>query len=376
MASQLFSPITLAGIELRNRIIVAPMCQYSADEGAATDWHLMHLGQYAVSGVGLIITEAVGVEMAGRISPGCLSLCSDVQEARLKRVVDFCQTFGNTKMGIQLSHAGRKGSTDLPWLGGKPIPAADPRGWATEAPSATPYAPIGWETPAALDEAGLARIKAAFVDAAVRADRIGFEVAELHAAHGYLLHQFLSPLSNLRTDNYGGTLENRMRFPLEVFDAVAAVWPKHKALGVRFSATDWVARSSWDIAESTQFAAELKTHGCDFIDVSSAGNSPEQNIEVGPGYQTGFAAEIRRHTQMPTMAVGQITEPHQAEAVIRSGQADMVALARGMLNNPRWAWHAAEALNAEAAYAPQYMRSNRALRGMPIPGNPPTAVKK
>jgi 2,4-dienoyl-CoA reductase-like NADH-dependent reductase (Old Yellow Enzyme family) len=376
MASQLFSPITLGGIELRNRIIVAPMCQYSADEGAATDWHLMHLGQYAVSGVGLIITEAVGVEMAGRISPGCLSLCSDVQEACLKRVVDFCQTFGNTTMGIQLSHAGRKGSTDLPWLGGKPIPAADPRGWATEAPSASPYAPIGWETPAALDEAGLARIKAAFVNAAVRADRIGFEVAELHAAHGYLLHQFLSPLSNLRSDNYGGTLENRMRFPLEVFDAVAAVWPKHKALGVRFSAIDWVARSSWDIAESTQFAAELKTHGCDFIDVSSAGNSPEQNIEVGPGYQTGFAAEIRRHTQMPTMAVGQITEPHQAEAVIRSGQADMVALARGMLNNPRWAWHAAEALKAEAAYAPQYMRSNRALRGMPIPGNPPTAVKK
>jgi NADPH2 dehydrogenase len=290
-------------------------------------------------------------------------------------VVEFCQTFGNTTMGIQLGHAGRKGSTDLPWLGGKPIAAADPRGWATEAPSATPYSPDGWETPAALDEAGMARIKAAFVDAAIRADRIGFEVAELHAAHGYLLHQFLSPLSNLRSDAYGGSLENRMRFPLEVFDAVAEVWPKHKALGVRFSATDWVARSSWDIAESTRFAAALKAHGCDFIDVSSAGNSPEQNIEVGPGYQTGFAAEIRRETGLPTMAVGQITEPHQAEAVIRSGQADMVALARGMLNNPRWAWHAAEALNAQAAYAPQYMRSNKALRGLPIPGNPPVAAK-
>jgi NADPH2 dehydrogenase len=189
------------------------------------------------------------------------------------------------------------------------------------------------------------------------------------------LHQFLSPLSNLRSDAYGGSLENRMRFPLEVFDAVAEVWPKHKALGVRFSATDWVARSSWDITESTRFAAALKAHGCDFIDVSSAGNSPEQNIEVGPGYQTGFAAEIRRETGLPTMAVGQITEPHQAEAVIRSGQADMVALARGMLNNPRWAWHAAEALNAQAAYAPQYMRSNRALRGLPIPGNPPVATK-
>ena len=376
MGSHLFSPITLADIELRNRIIVAPMCQYSADEGNATDWHLMHLGQYAVSGVGLIITEAVGVEMEGRISPGCLSLCSDEHEASLKRIVDFCYNFGNTKMGIQLSHAGRKASTDLPWLGGKPIASSDPRGWPTEAPSAKPYAPEGWGTPAALDEGGLARIKNAFIDSAIRANRIGFEVVELHAAHGYLLHQFLSPLSNQRNDRYGGNLEGRMRFPLEVFDAVASVWPKHKALGVRFSATDWVEQSSWNLNESTQFALELKKRGCDFIDVLSAGNSPDQKIDVGPGYQTGFAAEIRRETSLPTMAVGQITEPKQAEAVLRSGQADMISLARGMLYNPRWAWHAAEALNEEAVYAPQYMRSSRALRGLPIPGNPPISTTK
>ena len=375
MGSQLFSPITLAEIELRNRVIVAPMCQYSAEAGNATDWHLMHLGQFAVSGFWLIITEAVGVEMSGRISPGCLSLCTDEHEATLKRVVDFCHNFGNSRMGIQLAHAGRKASTDLPWLGGKPIASSDPRGWATEGPSAIPYAAEGWEEPAALDDAGLSRIKQAFVDATIRADRIGFDVAELHAAHGYLLHQFLSPLSNLRNDQYGGSLEDRMRYPLEIFDAVRAVWPKHKALGVRFSATDWVERSSWDLSESTQFAAALKARGCDFIDVSSGGNSAEQQIDVGPGYQTGFAADIKRATGLPTMAVGQITEPKQAEAILRSGQADMIAIARGALYNPRWAWHAAEALNADAAYAPQYMRTNRALRGLPIPGNPPVATK-
>ena len=375
MGSQLFSPITLAEIELRNRVIVAPMCQYSAEAGNATDWHLMHLGQFAVSGCGLIITEAVGVEMSGRISPGCLSLCTDEHEATLKRVVDFCHNFGNSRMGIQLAHAGRKASTDLPWLGGKPIASSDPRGWATEGPSAIPYAADGWEEPAALDDAGLSRIKQAFVDATIRADRIGFDVVELHAAHGYLLHQFLSPLSNLRNDQYGGSLEDRMRYPLEIFDAVRAVWPKHKALGVRFSATDWVERSSWDLSESTQFAAALKARGCDFIDVSSGGNSAEQQIDVGPGYQTGFAADIKRATGLPTMAVGQITEPKQAEAILRSGQADMIAIARGALYNPRWAWHAAEALNADAAYAPQYMRTNRALRGLPIPGNPPVATK-
>jgi NADPH2 dehydrogenase len=277
-------------------------------------------------------------------------------------------------MGIQLAHAGRKASTDLPWLGGAPIPAADPRGWQTLAPSATPYNEA-FDMPLALDEAGMDKIVDDFIAATKRADAIGFDVIELHMAHGYLLHQFLSPLSNQRNDEFGGALDGRMRFPLQVFNAVRAAWPQHKALGVRISATDWVDSSSWDVNEASQFTAALKAAGADFIDVSSGGNSPDQQIDVGPGYQTGFAATIKRETGLPTMAVGQITEPRQAEAILRSDQADMIALARGMLYNPRWAWHAAEALNAEAAYAPQYMRTNRALRGLPIPGNPPIPQK-
>jgi NADPH2 dehydrogenase len=374
MSSRLFSPISLNEIELRNRIIVAPMCQYSAVDGSATDWHLMHLGQFAVSGVGLILVEATGVSPEGRISPGCLGLWSDENQAALGRVVKFCHDFGNAKMGIQLAHAGRKASTDLPWLGGAPLPASDPRGWQALAPSATPYNEA-FDMPLALDEAGMGKIVDDFIAATKRADEIGFDVIELHMAHGYLLHQFLSPLSNQRNDEFGGTLDGRMRFPLRVFNAVRATWPQHKALGVRISATDWVDSSSWDVNEASQFTATLKAAGADFIDVSSGGNSPDQQIDVGPGYQTGFAATIKRETGLPTMAVGQITEPRQAEAILRSDQADMIALARGMLYNPRWAWHAAEALNAEAAYAPQYMRTNRALRGLPIPGNPPIPQK-
>ena len=372
MSSLLFSPITISSVQLRNRVVVAPMCQYSANEGNATDWHLMHLGQFAVSGVGLIFTEAVGVEMEGRISPGCLSLASDQHEESLKRVISFCSDFGSARMGVQLAHAGRKGSTDLPWLGGKPISSADVRGWKTEAPSAVPFADKGWETPEVLDEAGLLRIKNAFVNSTIRANKIGFDALELHAAHGYLLHQFLSPLSNLRNDKYGGSLQNRMRFPLEVFDAVRSVWPKGKALGLRLSATDWVERSSWNLSESTIFACALSERGCDFIDVSSGGNSPEQQIDVGPGYQTGFATKIRSASGIPTMAVGQIVEPKHAEAILRSGQADMISIGRGMLRNPRWVWKAAESLDEEAAYAPQYMRASKALSGLPIPGNPPT----
>ncbi len=374
MSSRLFTPIHLSDVELRNRIIVAPMCQYSAHEGLATDWHLMHLGQFAVSGVGLIIVEATGVSPQGRISPGCLGLWSDDHQAALSRIVSFCHDFGHAKMGIQLAHAGRKASTDLPWRGGAPIPASDPRGWQTLGPSATPYSPA-FDVPLALDEAGMSAIIEEFTAAARRADAAGFDVVELHMAHGYLLHEFLSPLSNQRNDSYGGSLDGRMRFPLAVFDAVRAVWPRHKALGVRISATDWVAESSWTVDEASIFTAALKAAGADFIDVSSGGNSPLQNIDAGPGYQTGFAARIKQDVGLPTMAVGQITEPRQAEAILRSGQADMIALGRGMLYNPRWAWHAAEALDAEAAYAPQYMRSNKALRGLPVPGNPPTAPK-
>ena len=376
MGSILFSPIVISKLKLRNRIVVAPMCQYSANEGSPTDWHLMHLGQFAVSGVGLIFTEAVGVEMTGRISPGCLSLCSDEHERSFKRVIKFCHDFGSARMGIQLAHAGRKGSTELPWLGGKPISSLESRGWKTVAPSAVPFAPDGWETPDELNEAGLSRIIEAFVGSTIRADRIGFDFIELHAAHGYLLHQFLSPISNQRSDKYGGSLENRMRFPLEVFDAVRAVWPKSKALGLRLSATDWVEQSSWNLSESCIFATVLASHGCNFIDVSSGGNSPEQQIDAGPGYQTGFAAKIREMSGLPTMAVGQIVEPKHAEAILRSNQADMIAIGRGMLCNPRWAWQAADSLGVDADYAPQYMRASTALRGLPIPGNPPVAKQK
>ncbi len=374
MESKLFSPIKLAGLDLRNRTILAPMCMYSAHDGTANDWHLMHIGQFAVSGVGLLIMEATGVTPEGRITAGCLGLYSDENEEGLARVVEFARNYGHAPIGIQLAHAGRKASTDLPWNGGKPLQPDHEAGWQTVAPSAEPYAE-GWHRPDTLDDEGLERIKQAFVDSTKRCLRIGFDLIELHFAHGYLFHQFLSPISNRRNDQYGGSLENRMRFPLEVFDAVRAAWPKDKPLGARFSATDWVATSSWDLEESKILAQELAKHGCDFVDVSSGGNSPEQQIEVGPGYQTGFAAAVKAASGLPTMAVGQITEARQAESIIRTGQADMVALARGFLYNPRWVWHAAEQLGQEVAYAPQYMRTNRALRGMPIPGNPPAPKK-
>ncbi|HAD86117.1 MAG TPA: oxidoreductase [Rhodospirillaceae bacterium] len=369
MPSQLFSPIHLGNLELSNRIIVAPMCQYSAKDGSMNDWHLMHLGQYAVSGAGLVIVEASGVEAQGRITPGCVGLYSDENEAAMARVIKFFREFGNAKIGIQLAHAGRKASSDLPWLGGTSLAADDPRAWPTEAPSALPYA-SDWHVPAALDEDGMARIKTAFADAALRAKRLGYDAIEVHAAHGYLLHQFLSPYSNKRDDAYGGDLAGRMKFPLEVFETVRAVFDNGTPVGIRVSATDWV-EGSWDVEQTIAFVKELQTRGCDFVDVSSGGNSPEQKIDAGPGYQTGFAADIRRATGMATMAVGQITEPKQAETIVVSGQADMVALARGVLYDPRWPWHAAEELRAQAAFPPQYQRAHPTLLGQPAPANPP-----
>lgn len=369
MPSQLFSPIHLGNLELSNRIIVAPMCQYSAKDGSMNDWHLMHLGQYAVSGAGLVIVEASGVEAQGRITPGCVGLYSDENEAAMARVIKFYREFGNAKIGIQLAHAGRKASSDLPWLGGTSLAADDPRAWPTEAPSALPYA-SDWHVPAALDEDGMARIKTAFADAALRAKRLGYDAIEVHAAHGYLLHQFLSPYSNKRDDAYGGDLAGRMKFPLEVFETVRAVFDNGTPVGIRVSATDWV-EGSWDVDQTIAFVKELQTRGCDFVDVSSGGNAPEQKIDAGPGYQTGFAADIRRATGMATMAVGQITEPKQAETIVVSGQADMVALARGVLYDPRWPWHAAEELRAQAAFPPQYQRAHPTLLGQPAPANPP-----
>lgn len=369
MTSKLFSPIPLRGLEVANRIVVAPMCQYSAHDGTPNDWHLMHLGQFAVGGVGLILVEASGVEPEGRITPGCTGLYSDENEEGMARIIRFVREYGHAKIGIQLGHAGRKASAKVPWQGGTAL-SVEEGAWQTVAPSALPYAP-GWHTPEALGDNSLARVRQAYVQATERAVRLDFDCIELHSAHGYLLHQFLSPVTNQRTDEYGGSLENRMRFPLEIFDAVRAIWPENKPLGVRFSATDWIEDSSWDLQECIAYAKALEQHGCDFFDVSSGGAAPSQKIVSTPGYQTAFAAAIKRATNATIMAVGRITEAHQAETILQSGQADMIALARGMLYDPRWAWHAAQALGDNALFAPQYARSHPSMQGEPVPGNPP-----
>ncbi|MBU2533242.1 MAG: NADH:flavin oxidoreductase/NADH oxidase [Alphaproteobacteria bacterium] len=368
MASKLFSPVKLRDLDVPNRIVVAPMCQYSAHNGSANDWHLMHLGQFAVSGVGLILVEASGVEPEGRITPGCVGIYSDENEEGLARVIHFVRNYGHSKIGIQLGHAGRKASAKLPWQGGTAL-SAEEGAWQTVAPSPIPYAP-GWHTPEALGDNSLARVRQAFVQATERAARLDFDVIEIHSAHGYLLHQFLSPITNQRTDQYGGSLENRMRFPLEVFDAVRAVWPASKPLGVRFSAQDWI-EGGWTVEECLVYAQELEKRGCDFFDVSSGGAAPQQKIASSPGYQTAFAAAVKRATNAVVMAVGRITNAQQAETILQSGQADMVALARGMLYDPRWAWHAAAELGDNATFAPQYARSHPSMQGEPVPGNPP-----
>lgn len=353
MSPALFQPIRLRSLTLPNRIVVSPMCQYAADDGAATDWHLMHLGQFAMGAAGLVITEATHVSATGRISPRCLGLWSDEQEAALGRVVGFCRSYGVAAIGIQLAHAGRKGSTRPPLDGGLPLTEAE-GAWTTLAPSALPYGP-GWPAPRAADSGDLAALRDQFVGAARRAARIGFDFAELHMAHGYLLHEFLSPLSNRRTDAYGGDGAGRMRFPLEVFDAVRAVWPEDRPLAVRISATDWV-KGGWSLEESITLADELKRRGCDLLDVSSGGLDPRQKIDLGPAYQVPFAERIRAATGITTMAVGMITGPRQAEAIIAEGRADMIALARAVMDDPRWAWHAARELGAEAAYPAMYAR--------------------
>jgi NADPH2 dehydrogenase len=353
MSSTLFTPIELRGLRLDNRIVISPMCQYSADSGSAGDWHLMHLGQFSVSGAGLLIVEMTNVEARGRISPYCLGLYDDENERALARVVAFCRRYGNVKIGVQLAHAGRKASTLPPWQGRKPL-LPEEGGWQTVSASAI-AGNDGSPPPTALTGDEIAGLVDAFAAAARRAHGIGFDAIELHGAHGYLLHQFLSPLSNRREDEYGGSLENRMRFPLAVFDAVRAAWPGHKPLGVRISATDYL-RGGWRMEDSVAFGRRLAERGCDWIDVSSGGIAQGEKIPVGPGYQVPFAEQIRSQTGLTTMAVGMITEPRQAEAIVSSGQADMVALARGMLYDPRWAWHAAAELGTRVAYPNQYQR--------------------
>ena len=331
------------------------MCQYScADDGVANDWHLVNLGHLALDGPGIAFFEATAVNLQGRITRRDLALYDDASEAAIARIVRFVRAHSSSLVGMQLAHAGRKASTVAPWEGGGPI--RDGSSYETVAPSALAY-DAGWNTPKALDEPGLASLRADFVGAAVRSDRAGIDVLELHAAHGYLLHQFLSPLSNLRTDAYGGSLANRMRFPLEVFDAVRAAWPQSKPLGVRLSATDY-AGGGWNVADSVAFARELQRRGCDFVDVSGGGLVPFQQIATGPGYQVPFSAEIRRDAGIPTIAVGMIEDPVAANGYVERGECDMVALARGMLRNPRWVWSAADALGFGEAEVPnQYARA-------------------
>ncbi len=351
--SQLFSPYTIGALTLANRIVVAPMCQYSADDGSASAWHHMHLPQLAISGAGLLIIEATAVEAIGRITPGCLGLYSDANEQALAAVLAGVRRCSPMPVAIQLAHAGRKGSSEVPWRGGALI-APEHGGWRTVAPSALPHAQ-GEAAPLALDDAGLARVRQAFVDAARRAHRLALAAIELHCAHGYLLHQFLSPLANQRNDAYGGTLANRMRFPLEVFDAVRAAVPASMPVGVRLSAVEWVD-GGWDLEQSIPLGRALRERGCSYLHVSSGGVSPLQKIVAAPGFQVPFAQRLRAQVGLPTIAVGLITEPAQAEAIIAAGQADLVALARAMLYDPRWPWHAAAQLGAQVQVPPQYWR--------------------
>jgi 2,4-dienoyl-CoA reductase-like NADH-dependent reductase (Old Yellow Enzyme family) len=357
-APQLFTPFKIRNLELENRITIAPMCTYSAVDGCMTEWHLIHLGQLALSGAGLLTIEATAVVPEGRISYADVGLYDDATEAAMRKILDGIRKWSTTPIAIQLAHAGRKASTDLPWRGGKQIAAGAENGWRTEAPSAVPFN-VADSVPTELSRDRMSEIRDAFAAAAVRSARIGIDAVQIHAAHGYLLHSFLSPLSNQRTDEYGGSLENRMRFPLEVFDAVRAAFPAEKAVSVRVSATDWVD-GGWDIDGTIAFAKELELRGCDAINVSSGGLHVEQRIPVSPSYQVPFARALKAAVKMPVVAVGLITEPSQAEAIIATGDADLIGLARTILYDPRWPWHAAALLGGEVTAAPQYLRSQPA----------------
>jgi 2,4-dienoyl-CoA reductase-like NADH-dependent reductase (Old Yellow Enzyme family) len=353
--ARLFTPFRVDGLELRNRIVIAPMCQYSADEGRATDWHLIHLGHLALSGAALLTIEATAVTPDGRISPRDLGLWSDDTAAALERTLDSVRRWSDMPIAIQLGHAGRKASTRVPWEGGAQIAPNEPTGWQTYAPSPLPFAERD-NRPVALDRAGLARVRDAFAASAERAARLGIDAVQLHGAHGYLLHQFLSPLSNHREDEYGGSLENRMRFPLEVFDAVRAVFPAGRPVTMRVSGTDW-APGGWDIDQTIAFAQALAARGCSVIHVSSGGLTPAQRIPVGPSYQVPLARAVKAAISLPVVAVGLITDFEQAEAIVGTGDADLIAIARAILYNPRWPWHAAAHFGAHVKAPNQYLRS-------------------
>ncbi|PKU24568.1 NADH:flavin oxidoreductase/NADH oxidase [Telmatospirillum siberiense] len=352
--AKLFTPISLGSLELDNRIVIAPMCQYSAENGCMTDWHLMHLGTLSQSGASLLTIEATAVAPEGRITFADVGLYSDETEAAMARTLQGVRRWSSMPIALQLGHAGRKASTNLPWLGGAQLPPGHANGWQTVAPSAAPFAE-GEAPPAALDQAGLERIRDAFANAARRAGRLGLDAVQIHAAHGYLLHQFLSPLSNRRTDDYGGSLENRLRFPLEIFDAVRAAFPAERPVTVRVSGTDW-AEGGWNVEETIAFAKALETRGSNAIHVSSAGLTPAQKIPVGASYQVPLARAVKAATSMPVVAVGLITDYEQAEAIVGTGDADLIALARGILYDPRWPWHAAAHFGDRVKASNQYLR--------------------
>lgn len=364
MSSKLFSSIRFREMELSNRIVVSPMAQYSATSaGLATPWHLMHIGNLLVSGPSLVIMEATAIEPRGRISPRCLGLWNDAQQDSLRPIAEFRDAYGGARLGIQLAHGGRKSSVTVPWERQRQVPVEE-GGWTTVAPAAVAYP--GRSVPEALDQDDLREMLDQYVSAAIRADRAGFDLIELHCAHGYLLHSFLSPLSNLRNDEFGGDITGRMRYPLQVFEAVRKAWPAHKPLGVRVSGTDWID-GGWSLEDSVTFAAALKKLGCDYISASSGGVLPEQHIPVGPGYQVPLAEGIRTGAGIPTLAVGLINTAEQAETILQKGSADLIGVGRGMTYEPRWAWHAAVEMKEQALFPPQYARSHPSMRlGNPL----------
>jgi 2,4-dienoyl-CoA reductase-like NADH-dependent reductase (Old Yellow Enzyme family) len=354
-APKLFEPLSVGALNLRNRIVIAPMCQYSAEDGCMTDWHLIHLGQLALSGAALLTIEATAVVPEGRITYADVGLWDDRTEAAMARVLESVRRHSDVPIAIQLAHAGRKASTDLPWNGGAQLPPDHPNGWQTVSSANLPFAEAD-NPPTALSKDDLARLRDAFADAARRAARLGIDAVQIHAAHGYLLHQFLSPLSNRREDEYGGSLENRMRFPLEIFDAVRAAFPADRPVTIRVSGTDWV-EGGWDAEQTVAFARALEARGCAAIHVSSGGLDPRQAIPVGPSYQVPLARAVRQAVDIPVVAVGMITDYEQAEAIVGTGDADLIALARTILYNPRWPWHAAAHLGARVKAPNQYLRS-------------------
>jgi NADPH2 dehydrogenase len=351
MTSALFTPLQLGGITLPNRIVVSPMCQYCAADGSMHDWHFVHLGHLAYSGAGLLMVEATHVTREGRITHGCSGLYSDKNEAALSRVIHHVRSVSKNPVGLQLGHAGRKGSSQVPWEGRQHLGAQESP-WQTVAPSPIPFGE-GWHVPRELSTREISDLVEAFAGSAARAKRIGFDVLELHSAHGYLLHQFLSPLSNRRRDAYG---EDRMKFPLEVVRAVRQVWPKDRALGARISGSDWI-EGGLGPDDAVAYAQALERAGFDYVCVSSGSLAAHAQVKVAPGYQVVFAEKVKKSVTMKVRAVGMIADPAQAEAILAEGKADMVAMARAFLDNPRWAWHAAQRYGIKLDYPPQYARS-------------------